>query len=963
MAIRPIFFLWVFGMLAVQAAAQIENDSYRVLVPTDFRRTPRVLITHKASGISREVRPQLRLIFSAEQPQLTPANMDGYRGLVGWKNADQQIEKNVFSLPGVTVLATAVQQEGKRLNFTFKPTAFGEPVLTIELPEGGEAPSFIMGIHTRRDGWYSLGFTGLSPVAPDQLDFLYQPLTWSWKRFPSETALTEEAYCTTAATFINTAGFTEGIAPAADMIPYRYALSTHWSNKASDQVGSGFAYTERKGNSLFGLAVRNAEGQAQPLLFAPLPGGDRSQMAAGQTYRFTCKYLLTPGDWLAGSDYLLRHIANYVNERQNGVVSLNETLENMIDFGMNDRLSGWEEEYKAFDYRFDAPGTVKLVSAMHALGVALSTGDADIYRRRALPMMEYVMSRQKFLFAIDTAQKMQNPAYRLRGPCAEIGELAGLHQLLSGQSAAFAQEADRIFGQARQLNLQTVTGGASWRDYLARYRMSGADADLQEAKRGASDYIDTYLDHYPADFKSNPGLADRQAAFQVDFTTNIYDLFELWELTREKHFLEAAHTGARHLLLWTRSNPLAPDSVITVNEGGTVDGIFPGRREGVESHAFVSRDMTTRIPEQKIPAWRTSLVGALPEQHSTYVYGPILLANHAPWFLRIAALTGDSLLADAAYNGVLGRYANFPGYYFNSLYTNVYQTADYPVHDYYDIRYNAVFYNHLWPHIAVLNDFLVSDAFYRSGGQVDFPSVYAPGYAFLTSKVYGHGTGRIFDHENIRLWMPARALRSSSTAVNHLFGIGPDALYLVLMNTAPDEEVVSLQLNQDVITYDTDRTYQTQLYQRGRTTSGRTTNGKLDLRIPAQGLTVVRIEDLIMDIPFLEQLDEPTTAGRQTYFRQVNEDPTLGTLTGMLFNLSPETADAYIYSDAAPADLQRAHLQYRFGDGPWQQLTDAVYPFEFSVHLTDPRQQLELKWISEKATGERSESSLPRLQN
>jgi hypothetical protein len=232
---------------------------------------------------------------------------------------------------------------------------------------------------------------------------------------------------------------------------------------------------------------------------------------------------------------------------------------------------------------------------------------------------------------------------------------------------------------------------------MARYKISGNTEDLKKAKEEALRYIDENVKHFPSGFSSNAGLKDKQAAFQIDFTSNIYDLFELWEITGDKAFLEAARIGARHLVLWARSNPMAPDSVITVNKGGIVEGIFPGRRQGNSSHEFVPAEVSTRIAEQRIPAWRTSLVGAVPEQHGTYTYGPIMLAHHAAWFLRIAALTNDQLLAEAAYNGMLGRYANFPGYYFTSLETNVYQMADYPMHDYKDIGYNANYVGHGFP--------------------------------------------------------------------------------------------------------------------------------------------------------------------------------------------------------------------------------------------------------------------------
>jgi len=945
----------------------IENGSYRISIPQGFEKNPHFVVTHKASQISRVVIPRLLISFSPEKPDLVPSTMDGYAGVVGWKDKGNKIERNIFTMKGKDVVASSVVQKNNQFIFTFKSSGLGEAMLTVALPPGIESPSFIMGFNVSIEGWYSLGFKGLTPVPPEKLDFLYQPLVWSWKRFPSQPCITEEAYATTAATFINTSGFTEGIAPAMEMIPYRFALSANWSNKETNKVGGGFAYTNRKGNSLFGLSLRNKEGMAQPMVFAPLLGGDGSFIKAGQHYSFTCKYLLTPGDWLAGSEFLLRNICKYKNERQNGTVTLNQTLDNMIDFGMNDRLSGWMEEYKGFDYRFDGPGTVKVVSALHALGVALSTGDIEIYKRRALPMTEYMMSRQKYLFAYDTLQTMQSPSHEMKGPCAEIGELAGLYTMTGGNTPAFAKETDRLFGQPRKLNLNTITGGASWQDYMARYKITGKAGDLKKAKEEALRYIDQNVKNFPSGFTSSAGLKDKQAAFQIDFTTNIYDLFELWEITGDKAFLEASRFGARHLVLWTRSNPMAPDSVITVNKGGMVDGIFPGRRQGNSSHEFVAGEVSTRIAEQRIPAWRTSLVGLTPEQHYTYTYGPIMLAHHAAWFLRIAALTNDKLLADAAYNAILGRYANFPGYYFTSLETNVYQMADYPLHDFQDIGYNAIFYNHVWPHIALLMDFLVSDAFYRSKGKVDFPSTYAPGFAYLTSKVYGSKPGKIFGNENIRLWLPSDGLQTSGTAINHLFGVGNDALYLVLMSTSKKDETTLIQLNQDKVTYETGKKYTTVIYDRdGKTTSGEILNGKISLSVPAGSMVTIKMKDLVMDIPMFRDLRKTIvnhTSRVQNFVRENTGNQSLGVITGMMLNLTPVFSDAYIYSDVSVNKVRSATLKYKIGDSKWLEMTDSVYPYEFSIHLSDPKQKLVFRWMSREADGNFVESKEMELSN
>ena len=949
------------------AAAPLENDLYRVSLTSPSGADPVLTVEHKATGMTRSIAPSMRIAFSGTDPELVSSSAEGFPGVVGWKKGGKAPDNNIYHSEGANVSATESATWDGRIVFTLTPNPYGAAKLEVSLPPGNEAPSITMEIQSVREGWFSLGFTGLASVSPSKLDFLYQPLTWSWKRFPQKSCLTEEAYATTAAAFINMAGFTEGIAPAPEMIPYRYALSAHW-NKAGDlrdRMWKDFPTNGPKGNSLFALSVRNNEGLAQPTLFAPILGGTNSFLKAGSTYRFTCKYLLTPGDWLAGSEFLLRNIFKYRNERQNATCSLNDTFDNMLAFAMNDTYSGWNSELKASNYRFDVPGAVKNVSALHPLSLALVTGNPEIYRLRALPMIEYVMSRERFLFSKDTTPNQgQGPSHRLTGPCAEIGELAGLHLMTQGRTIAFAEETKRLFGKTRKLNLEVESGGGSWQDYLARYQIHKNPEDLQKAKAGADHYLKQVFDNYSTSFKDFPAHE-----FTTDFTIKIYDLLQLHEVTGNKRYLDAASVGARHIVLWSRSHPAAPTSTITVNPGGNVEGIFPGRRfNSVEGqNSFVKMNVTSWVPEQRVPAWRTSLVGTLPEAQNTYMFGPVMLAHHAAWMLRLAKMTGDDLLHDAAYNAILGRYENFPGYYFTSLETDVYQRADYANHPFLDVKYNAIFYNHVWPHLALLMDFLVSDFFYRSKGGIDFPSVYAPGYNFIASKTYGHLPGKFMGYENVRLWMPAKAFQSGNSALNHLLGIRKDGLFLALANTSPHPVRQTLCLNPTVIPWNEGQIYEVRIFDAKGTVQGTTRfmKGQLEVLIPANGLMAYKIEGLDAQAAVLDRYaaKDITAPSGKRFIRESRDEVNAGTTTAMIMQTFPQFADFYLFSDRTTDHWKSAKLEYRIADGDWQWAKDDTYPFEFEAHLPDPLVLLEYKLTAICTDGQESLVSAGKLNS
>lgn len=936
----------------VEAELRIENGRYRIVVEQSQGR-PEALVVSRLDqpGVSRRLTPAVRVLLTKTDPGyravslgeevvLTagwkpqappPHETELFAGTPGSQPAPPVSESDLFAVaPGRQHLAASVSlQDPRTLAFAFDADASYAVSLAIGLEPGTGAPIIHTSVTPRVAGFYSAAFAGLAPRDPATLDFVYQPLVWSWRRFPVRSYLTPESMATTAATFVTAGGLTEGVAADPAEIPYRFATFQ---------------------NSTFGVAVRDAEGQARPMLFAPVLGGDGSRRAAGERFTFRTRYVLAAGDWYAGLQHVLRDVFAYRAERQNATLSLNDTLDNMIAFAMDDAYSGWVPELKGFDYKWDVPGTVKVVSALHALGVALVTGDREIYRRRALPLIEYVMSREKYLYATDEAIIYQNPSHFLRGPCVEIGELAGLFAMSGGTSIGFRREAERLFGKPRRLNLLTDTGGGTWQDALAMYRITAEQSWLDRARAGADAHVRAELDALPRDFRTNSALVDKQAAFYVDYGPRWFDLYELYEATGERRYLDAAITSARAMLLMLRSHPFAPASTIRVNEGGRVPGVVnwqrvPNPKTGPNEPTWirVPRDTSTAVPEQRIPAWRTSLVGLPPEQGRTYGLGPIMLTHHAAWLLRLAHHANDPLLREAAENAVLGRYANFPGYYFTSYETNVYQRVDYPLHPYQDLKYNAIFYNHVWPHIALIVDYLVSDAFARSGGRVDFPSAYAPGYAYLTSKVYGHRLGRINGDAEVALWLPRRAARLSTPAVNHLFGVGATDLHLVLMNTSPEAQDVTVSLDPDLVPWHTGVRYDVALT---GSASGATTliDGVLRARVASKGLTVATIRKLAVDPAFQRHvaaalLRPPSDRG----FARVDTGlPAIGTLTGMLISVVPEFADAFVYADATEKDARSVEFRYRLGTGEWTVVRDTAYPFELSVHVADPAQPLEV---------------------
>jgi len=792
--------------------------------------------------------------------------------------------------PLTRVRATAVTRDGAALRFAFAEQPDFVLGATLTVPAGEAEPLLTFTFSPKRAAWCSVGYAGAPAFAPAELAEHWQPFIWQEKRFPDRSYLTPAFECSLPATFVRNGNVTLGVVADADELP--------------------FSPLPVLDNSRFGVALRNQAGAAQPMVFAPLLGGAESRRAAGQAFTFKVRLFAGAGDVTAAYETLARRLYGFRDHRRNAIASLNETLDNMIDYGMS-RYSWFIEELKGCSYSTDVPGAVKNVSSLNPLNLALVTDDEEIFQRRAYPIVEFMLSREKFLFSLDPKQKIQSPSRALLGPCAPVSELATLYGITHGASPVLRQLAERMLGKKRTLNLDDVVEGGAWPNQLALYRETGEARFLAAARRGADAYLAERMAQPAADFNT-PGLF-----FWIGYAPKWIDLFQLYESTQDRRYLDAARQGARQYTMFTWMAPRIPDEDVTVNPGGHAPVYWYLKSKG---HAPMS------APEEKVPAWRLSEIGLTPESSGTMAgHRGIFMANYAPWMLRIAALTGDQLLHDVARSAVVGRYRNFPGYHINTARTTIYERADYPMREHKELSVNSFHYNHIWPHMSLLVDFLVTDAFARSGGKIDFPAHFIEGYAYLQNKFYGDRPGKFFDRDDAVLWLPRRFVKSGSVELNTLVARGRDRLYLAFTNQSPEPVTTEITLNAALLPQLAGKTYRTRVFQNGA--AGELRDGRITVTVPAMGLTAVEVEGLAVTPKFQDRLvgARAADAWRTDYV----ELPFGGT-RAMILNFGPAATTAYVYLQADEATFKEVSLTYSLG-GRQTTLKDASYPYEFTV--------------------------------
>lgn len=917
-SVKGVCLTWLVCWLALAASfvpargqntrdSSLHNESYQVRLLDDasLEITPK----RAASVRAQKFAPRFTVMRRDDDPTLRSTLDRSVMFKVPiWKRVrDGKDTSNFFEAANaVVVTATKGEIRAGKIVWMFTPpqTDFNLEA-EVRLPNGRGEPRVTFRFTPRRAGFYSVGYTGAPETPAAEIASVWQPLVWQERRFPSQPYLSMEHMCPLPAVLVERAGATVGVVADPQEAPFRLP---------------GFD------NARFGVLVRNERGNAQPMIFAPVLGHPPSRMAAGQAFDFNFQLTVQPGGWFESYRHIARGIFGFRDYRENATGSLNDTLENMIAFVMDDRYSGWVEDLKAFDYTTDVPGSVKLVSALHPLSLALVTDSEEIYRRRALPMIEYLMSRQKYLFATKEDIKGQNASYLMKGPAAEVSELSALFQMSSNRSRVFRHYAEALYDKPRALNLNMISEGASWQNALAFYRMTGERRYLEAARDGANLYVARRIDQPQTDFSD--ARIGRGGQFWSDFAPKWVDLLELYEETKERKYLDAAAAGAKLYAAFVWLQPVIPARDVVINEGGKVGKYNYGNR-------LFENPQPMRAPEQRVPAWRVSQIGLTPEAANTYEDNPaIMLTHYAAYMLRLASYTNDNFFRDIARSAVVGRYANYPGYDINGEYTTIYGRPDYPLRPFQELTYNNIYYNHVWPHIALVTDYLLSEAFVKSDGRINFPARYAQGYAYLQSKVYGDRAGEFYTDRNVQLWMPAKLLRTDEIQANYVAGYGNDNFYLALFNQSARPVTVRVRLNPDIVPVEINKSYAVRTWQENKPGPQQLMKGgEVTVTIKEHGITALAVDGLKVVPQFQQKVFGAEVAPLSDASYREADSP-FGKVTGMLISMGADLTSAFVWLEATEKQLRQAKLRYRL-NGVEKEIVDARYPFEFSVPLKE----------------------------
>lgn len=674
------------------------------------------------------------------------------------------------------------------------------------------------------DGMYSLSLAAFQGIAESKVSNVLSAPMFQYKRLPEKPQMLLANMMQQPLTIVEMKTETGKLSSfiAADLT----AFDNQWGS--SDYAPIGFS-------------LRNPHLQVQPVAFAPVLGMADSKVAKGDMLESKFVIGLLATGWEEAVSYISENIFQVKDYRKQSNASLTDALFNMNELLLDNNAGGWSDVLKGYYDIEGDPGTAPTV--VHATPLALVAGaviahDEDLYLKRALPTIEYTLSRSGYRWARDivpegynrTAESLKFGPFKSQFNTSYYEGLSSVLGNLNPWLKEIAMPGD---------SLRTAAGYSAptlaWVQAMAAYRLTGQKKWMDEAKRSATLYMEQQI------YSNSSAPLSKMPFYNTTFYAPWWDLIDLYEETKDKKFLDAAQYGAAHTLAGIRSFPQVKDSLQTIHPQGVYEGNTNLWWKDKEKYRLGYPRVAGDVQEKQVSATLVSAVGLGFEQPSTYfltaknkLVRPVFMSSWAPHLLRLHQYTNKDIYQTYARNAVIGRFTNYPGYYATG-YTDITFDKDFP---YKGPDVSSIYYHHIPPHWAFVWDFLVTEAMQRSAGKISFPYSKQEGFVWFANRIY-HGTGKVFDDPNARLWMKKGLLELNSDEVNYVTAISDKNLWVILnseafTNTALQVKLAEAQklgLGQTATLYQED----------GKTETISLQDGLLKISLPAKGLRAIAI--------------------------------------------------------------------------------------------------------------------------
>lgn len=643
------------------------------------------------------------------------------------------------------------------------------------VPENGTHISVRFVFKPLVDGWYSLVLHGGKGVPENKVRGVLMPPMFCGPRLPESPQMLFSSMMTQCVSAVETSAVYDNTSVTSFIAADLSSFPEVWGGYDSSPVG---------------FCLRNSENDLQAVAVAPLPGMSDSRIKAGRSKEVRFVTGLHAGTWGEALAYVSDSVFRVRDYRRPVGCSLTETVHNIVTLLKDDEASGWAPSYKGF-WDIEADGsvspTVVQAAPLALVGASALLYDEELYEKRALPTIEYVLSRLAYRTRANDPRPLSPQSSQFPTTLYE-----GIHSLMGGLNPWMAALA-LPDGEIRSSNgyfstLQPLS------QELAAYRLTGDETRIDKAR--------TYADGFVTECMSgNPVVSAPGTFYNSQMCTDWTPLLDIYKLTGEERYLAAAVHAASYTLAGVRTWPQVGEGAMTVHPGGRFDGVTTIWWKGAEPWRLGFPRQEGDAAEHEVEAWTVSPVGLGIEQPATYFVRtsgknarPVYMNSWAPRLCDLAGLSGQRVFETYGRNAVVGRAENYPGYYATGF-TDIVSSARFP---YEGPDVSSIYFHHIPAYLAMVQDFLVTEMTVRSKGNVSFPCSRQEGFVWFANNIYGMGRGEIFG-DSATLWMPRGAVSVDETEINVLTARNESAFYIMLSNDGLEDVRASVSLAPEIM--------------------------------------------------------------------------------------------------------------------------------------------------------------------
>ncbi len=815
----------------------------------------------------------------------------------------------------------------------------------LSLPKDGYAVKFEIEKKVSESAAYSFGFAAFNHIDDASCSATLLPPLYQMRRTMSEPKAVTGGFTSHPLSIVeyDVGGkkFSNAVIADTDSIPFE------WTNSEKQY---------------FGLSNVNKFNQIQPVIFTPVLGGANSKLKSGSTLKASWYVMTIPDTWenaLKAANYEVFK-TDWLREAYE--TSLSDAAANMAIFLKNAKASAWAEQLKG-RYNIESFMTVSQASPLAEISIALLTDDEEYYKTFALPTIEFTLSRQSTHFAAKPdpdsgflTQKMTT--LEVPNPYFDAGYYASVNKLLGLSNKWLREFYKNPDGSTRVLK----TGrGDEWMSLLGIYFAEPTPTLLAEIK--------TKCDAYLIKAFGTPIKGEFLEQFSnVAPIPYWWYLPDIYEITKDEKYLHYARLGAFHSMSQSWAYPTPPaNEEIVISKNNLTRGVAhiwwlgdKPFRLGSELNNIAVKNLKDSekslstaeaaaiggggkswiIPESKADARKVCEIGLSIEGPATYIngydnYGHIIMCSWAPEMLRVAMHSNEDILYKFSRHSMIGRFANFPGYYIKD-YQVLTQDETYP---YKGPDITSFYYHQAPAFFAQTFEYLMTQAEAATKGKVKFPYVKQQGYVWFIDRIYGAGVGKFFDADAV-VKLDKTAVRVNSPKINIVNARGADAIYSLLINdsASPKKVLIDFDLTSKLMSEANLDSLISFLDADGNKIKESPMRGDKRIEIPALSAVALKIpankKDIYSKPPELEN----------GHFMQKG----LGVWEDLhIFRIRSAFGKDSIYAVATGKPKGRAKISIVFSSPSIANLAKASFPYELSLYPIKFEEKLSFKVILE----------------